>query len=564
MASASTVLPRILEPETLDHLAPDDPVARRSRRDLRRVNAFMGARRILARALDRVTREPRREPLRIVELGCGDGRLMLEVARHRGERWPGATIDLLDRQPIVDAPTIAAYAAAGWHARPVVADVLDWADARRRRALGRRRRQPVPASLRGRRARPRPRRLRPPRRCPGRMRAAAQPLRPRRQPPDLLSRRQRGDAQRRRAQRSRRLRRRRARRCLAGRRERMAPRRIRRRPVHPLLLRRAPRGRRMTMSFDAAIVGAGPAGSATAILLARAGWSVALIERQAFPRRKVCGECVAASNFALLDALGVGAEFERRAGAELRRVALLRGGDSGRRRVAWRRSRGPALGSRARPRTARHACSPTPPRPPVRPACSRARCRRSTAPGAFRSAAAAVASGASSRSPRAWSSLRTARGNRLPAERDEQREARAASDLFAFKANFRDAAIAADLLPVLSFAGGYGGMVVADDDLATLACCVRADRLQALRGAQSGASAGAVVEAMLRRECAGVRDCARRSRARRTVDRERAAQARHPSRPGRRHLSRRQRRRRGASDRRRGHQHGAAVGVRAR
>jgi hypothetical protein len=129
MAGASTVLPRILEPETLDHLAPDDPVARRSRRDLRRVNAFMGARGILARALDRVARGARRKPLRIVELGCGDGRLMLEVARHRGERWPEATINLLDRQPIVDAATIAAYAAAGWRARPVVADVLDWAAA---------------------------------------------------------------------------------------------------------------------------------------------------------------------------------------------------------------------------------------------------------------------------------------------------------------------------------------------------------------------------------------------------------------------------------------------------
>src|SRR6478672_7939525 len=115
MASASTVLPRILEPETLDHLAPDDPEAQRSRRDLRRVNTFMGARLILARALDRATRDDRREPLRIVELGCGDGRLMLDVARHRGERWPAATI--------------AAYAAAGWHARPVVADVFDWADA---------------------------------------------------------------------------------------------------------------------------------------------------------------------------------------------------------------------------------------------------------------------------------------------------------------------------------------------------------------------------------------------------------------------------------------------------
>ena len=59
----------------------------------------------------------------------------------------------------------------------------------------------------------------------------------------------------------------------------------------------------MTTRFDVAVVGAGPAGAAAAILLARAGWSVALVERQAFPRRKVCGECIAASNLALLDAL---------------------------------------------------------------------------------------------------------------------------------------------------------------------------------------------------------------------------------------------------------------------
>jgi SAM-dependent methyltransferase len=122
------MLTRVLEPETLDHLAPDDPVAQRSRRDLRRVNAFMGARRILARAIARAVGDAPTAPLRILELGCGDGRLMLEVAQHRGERWPGARLDLLDRQPIVDDATLAAYAAAGWQARPVVADVTEWAD----------------------------------------------------------------------------------------------------------------------------------------------------------------------------------------------------------------------------------------------------------------------------------------------------------------------------------------------------------------------------------------------------------------------------------------------------
>jgi SAM-dependent methyltransferase len=123
------MLARALEPETLDHLAPDDPVAQRSRRDLRRVNAFMGARRILVRALARAVPSEAAPPLRILELGCGDGRLMLDVARVEGDRWRGTQLDLLDRQPIVDAATLAAYAAAGWRAQPVVADVLDWAAA---------------------------------------------------------------------------------------------------------------------------------------------------------------------------------------------------------------------------------------------------------------------------------------------------------------------------------------------------------------------------------------------------------------------------------------------------
>ena len=129
------MLPRVLEPETLDHLAPDDPAAQRARRDLRRVNAFMGARGILERALEKALAATDEtvggvgRRLRILEIGCGDGRLMLEVAKHRGDRWAGARLDLLDRQPIVDAATIAAYAAAGWQARPLVADVIDWAGA---------------------------------------------------------------------------------------------------------------------------------------------------------------------------------------------------------------------------------------------------------------------------------------------------------------------------------------------------------------------------------------------------------------------------------------------------
>ena len=43
-------------------------------------------------------------------------------------------------------------------------------------------------------------------------------------------------------------------------------------------------------TMDVVVVGAGPAGAATAILLAERGWSVALLDKAAFPRPKICGE----------------------------------------------------------------------------------------------------------------------------------------------------------------------------------------------------------------------------------------------------------------------------------
>lgn len=42
--------------------------------------------------------------------------------------------------------------------------------------------------------------------------------------------------------------------------------------------------------FDVVIVGAGPSGSACALWLAKAGWSVCLIEKKHFPREKTCGD----------------------------------------------------------------------------------------------------------------------------------------------------------------------------------------------------------------------------------------------------------------------------------
>lgn len=56
---------------------------------------------------------------------------------------------------------------------------------------------------------------------------------------------------------------------------------------------------------DVVIVGAGPAGSTTATLLAREGLRVFLLDRQAFPRAKPCGDCLSPNVTRLLDRLGV-------------------------------------------------------------------------------------------------------------------------------------------------------------------------------------------------------------------------------------------------------------------
>jgi geranylgeranyl reductase family protein len=42
--------------------------------------------------------------------------------------------------------------------------------------------------------------------------------------------------------------------------------------------------------YDVVVVGAGPSGSACAYWLARAGWSVALVDKKHFPREKTCGD----------------------------------------------------------------------------------------------------------------------------------------------------------------------------------------------------------------------------------------------------------------------------------
>ena len=111
---------RYLQPEILDELAVDDPRAIQSRRDLQKVNTFMGHTGTVLRAL-RAANAPRL----IVELGTGDGTFLLRIARRlKAER--GIRAVLVDRRPSVSAATRQEFTAAGWDVEICESDVFEW------------------------------------------------------------------------------------------------------------------------------------------------------------------------------------------------------------------------------------------------------------------------------------------------------------------------------------------------------------------------------------------------------------------------------------------------------
>ena len=119
-----TSLPRSLEPEWLDHLPADDPRAMRSRRDLTRVNSFMGNAGRMADTL--LHHSEGKAPHTIVDLGSGDGQFMLQVARRLAPHWRDVSVVLLDQQNIVSPATRAGFTTLGWRVDPTSADVFDF------------------------------------------------------------------------------------------------------------------------------------------------------------------------------------------------------------------------------------------------------------------------------------------------------------------------------------------------------------------------------------------------------------------------------------------------------
>jgi menaquinone-9 beta-reductase len=234
------------------------------------------------------------------------------------------------------------------------------------------------------------------------------------------------------------------------------------------------------MSYDAVVIGAGPAGCAAARLLAGAGWRIALVEKVAFPRRKVCGEFISATTGPVLEACGVADAFAAAAGPLVTRVGAYAGevmleapGEK-----AW----GRALGREHLDLMLRDA---------------------------------AVAAGAELFQPAEITLLqRETDGFVCTLEDGKEIAARiviaacgswnakgvfavscdaAPSDLFAFKAHFSNSALPAGLMPLLAFPGGYGGLVHSDAGRTSLSCCIRRDALAKARARHGGKAAEAVL-----------------------------------------------------------------------
>jgi len=120
--------PRSVEPEILDELAGNAPEAQRSRRDLQRIHRLMWTRTILRKALFAYgAAHHGQRPMRVLELGAGDGTLMLGFARLVHSQWPAVELTLLDRTDIVEPSTIAGYADLGWKMTRASTDVRAWA-----------------------------------------------------------------------------------------------------------------------------------------------------------------------------------------------------------------------------------------------------------------------------------------------------------------------------------------------------------------------------------------------------------------------------------------------------
>src|SRR4051812_15700101 len=231
-------------------------------------------------------------------------------------------------------------------------------------------------------------------------------------------------------------------------------------------------------TFDAIVVGAGPAGATTALALSRRGRRVALVEKVAFPRRKVCGEFLSRAGWTVLDRIGIAHTLRDRAGPPVRSLGIVCGSNALRAPsrgevVGWaieRHHLDPALRDAAAAAGAQ-----------VYQPCSVQRAGRvdgtwhvdieGDAPARLIAPVLIDAHGSWERGP------------------VNPQDAKA-STLLGFKARFRNAALPVGHMPLVLFPGGYGGLVHLGANEVGFSFCIRRSVLSEARATFPGLSAG--------------------------------------------------------------------------
>jgi len=230
---------------------------------------------------------------------------------------------------------------------------------------------------------------------------------------------------------------------------------------------------------------------------------VAVVEKSPFPRRKVCGEFVSASNALLLAELGIAESYAELAGPDIRRIgAFARDaavaadvphgtiGAGGWGRALGREKLDAILLDQA-VRNGAHLWQPW--SAVALEYGRRVRSCRIAAKGEERTLRAPIIIAAHGSWERSSLPTQAARPHKP-------------SDLLAFKAHFRSCGLPADLMPLLAFPGGYGGIVTSDCGRVSLSCCIRRDALQECRKRYPAAPAAEAVLRHISASCIGLGD----------------------------------------------------------
>lgn len=255
--------------------------------------------------------------------------------------------------------------------------------------------------------------------------------------------------------------------------------------------------------YDAVIIGGGPAGSVAGSLLSKAGWSVAVIEKNIFPRLKVCGEFISATTLSLLNNLDLYKTFELLAGPEIKQIELYSGemilSSSMPRHSLGNKIWGHAIGREHLDtfllEEAYHSGAVV-----LQPwkACNLIKntdhyiCTIKQKNETKNILAKIVIMAHGSWEKQAWQT-------NIPTPRP--------SDLFGFKTHFTHAKLATDSMPLLVFKGGYGGIVYTSNAQISFSCCIRRSQLKIIRKQYPHRQAGDALLAYLFQINRGVREC---------------------------------------------------------